>query len=220
MPITKATASSVAPAAKGDLVVGSATNDAAVLGVGSNNQVLTADSSTSTGLKWDTASSGDFVRITTSSFSASAAVNIDSCFSTTYDNYRILLNVTSVASSPNSLNLRFRTSGSTNTTSNYGSGFRYVTYGTGVAGGGGSALASSSAYLADYSNNPGSTVLDILNPFASQKTMVTYLHNVAHGYGFFGTAQFNTTTSFDGISLYVDTGNVTGTVSVYAYKKA
>lgn len=54
MPITKATASSVAPAAKGDLVVGSATNDAAVLGVGSNDQVLTADSSTATGLKWAT----------------------------------------------------------------------------------------------------------------------------------------------------------------------
>jgi hypothetical protein len=58
MAITKATASSVAPAAKGDLVVGSATNDAAVLGVGSNDQVLTADSSTATGLKWATAASG------------------------------------------------------------------------------------------------------------------------------------------------------------------
>lgn len=52
MAITKATASAVAPAAKGDLVVGSATNDAAVLGVGSNDTVLTADSSTATGLKW------------------------------------------------------------------------------------------------------------------------------------------------------------------------
>jgi len=58
MPITKATASSVAPAAKGDLVVGSATNDAAILGVGSNDQVLTADSSTTTGLKWAAASGG------------------------------------------------------------------------------------------------------------------------------------------------------------------
>lgn len=52
MAITKATASSIAPAAKGDLVVGSATNDAAVLAVGSANQVLTVDSSTGTGLKW------------------------------------------------------------------------------------------------------------------------------------------------------------------------
>ena len=52
MAITKATASSVAPAAKGDLVAGSATNDAAVLTVGANDTVLTADSSTATGLKW------------------------------------------------------------------------------------------------------------------------------------------------------------------------
>jgi len=52
MAITKATASSIAPAAKGDLVVGSATNDASVLAVGTNTHVLTADSSTTTGLKW------------------------------------------------------------------------------------------------------------------------------------------------------------------------
>jgi len=57
MAITKATASSIAPAAKGDLVAGSATNDAAILGVGTNNQVLTADSSTTTGLKWAAAGS-------------------------------------------------------------------------------------------------------------------------------------------------------------------
>ncbi len=58
MPITKATASSIAPAAKGDLVVGSATNDASVLAVGSANQVLTVDSSTSTGLKWAAVAGG------------------------------------------------------------------------------------------------------------------------------------------------------------------
>lgn len=52
MPITKASSSAVAPGAKGELVVGSATNDSAILAVGSNNTVLTADSSTATGLKW------------------------------------------------------------------------------------------------------------------------------------------------------------------------
>ena len=40
--------------AKGDLILGTADNTIARLGVGSNGQVLTADSSTSTGVKWVT----------------------------------------------------------------------------------------------------------------------------------------------------------------------
>jgi hypothetical protein len=58
MAITKATASSIAPAAKGNLVVGSATNDAAVLAVGANGTILTADSAEATGVKWAAAAAG------------------------------------------------------------------------------------------------------------------------------------------------------------------
>ena len=58
MAITKATASSIAPAAKGDLVAGSGTNDAAVLAVGANGTTLVADSSQATGLKWQTPAGG------------------------------------------------------------------------------------------------------------------------------------------------------------------
>ena len=52
MPITKASGNSVTAAAKGDLVVGNATNDSGILSVGTTNQVLTVDSTTATGLKW------------------------------------------------------------------------------------------------------------------------------------------------------------------------
>lgn len=82
MPITKATASSIAPAAKGDLVVGSATNDAAVLGVGSNDQVLTADSSTATGLKWAAAGGGGMTLLATLTLTGSSVTS--STFSSSY----------------------------------------------------------------------------------------------------------------------------------------
>lgn len=87
MAITKATASSIAPAAKGDLVVGSATNDAAVLGVGSNDQVLTADSSTATGLKWATASAGGMTLISTTTLTGSSVTL--SSIPATYKNLQI-----------------------------------------------------------------------------------------------------------------------------------
>jgi hypothetical protein len=61
MAITKATASSVAPAAKGDLVAGSGTNDAAVLAVGANGTTLVADSAATTGLRYQLVNNGNLV---------------------------------------------------------------------------------------------------------------------------------------------------------------
>jgi hypothetical protein len=89
MAITKASGNAVAPAAKGDLVVGSATNDAAVLGVGSNDQVLTADSSTATGLKWATASAGGMTLISETSLTGTSVTL--SSIPQTYKNLQLVL---------------------------------------------------------------------------------------------------------------------------------
>jgi hypothetical protein len=77
MAITKASSNAVAPAAKGDLVVGNATNDSGVLAVGSTDQVLTVDSSTATGLKWATASAGGMTLLASGSLTG-ATVTLSS----------------------------------------------------------------------------------------------------------------------------------------------
>lgn len=69
--------------AKGDLIVGSAADTATRLAVGTNGQVLTADSTTATGLKWATGAAGGWTLIATATPSAATTVSFTS-IPTTY----------------------------------------------------------------------------------------------------------------------------------------
>ena len=65
--------------AKGDLIGGTADNAFARLAVGANNTVLTADSTTATGLKWAAATSGGWTLDSTTTLSgASTSINLPS----------------------------------------------------------------------------------------------------------------------------------------------
>jgi hypothetical protein len=89
MPITKASGNSVTAAAKGDLVVGNATNDSGVLSVGANDTVLTADSSTATGVKWATPAAGGMTLISTTTLTG-GSVTLSSIPST-YNNLQLVI---------------------------------------------------------------------------------------------------------------------------------
>jgi hypothetical protein len=110
MPITKASSNAVAPAAKGDLVVGSATNDSGVLSVGANDTVLTADSSTATGLKWATPASGSMTLLSTTSLTGGGVTA--SSINQTYKELFVLLR--GVYYSSDNFDLRLFFGGSTN----------------------------------------------------------------------------------------------------------
>jgi len=75
--------------AKGDIIAASAADTPARLAVGTNGQVLTADSTTATGLKWDSVSGGGMTLINTGGTSLTGASVAITSIPTTYNELRI-----------------------------------------------------------------------------------------------------------------------------------
>jgi hypothetical protein len=77
--------------AKGDLIAGTADNAYSRLAVGANNTVLTADSSTATGLKWAAVSAGGMTLINTGGTTLSGATTTISSIPGTYEKLVLII---------------------------------------------------------------------------------------------------------------------------------
>jgi hypothetical protein len=202
--------------AKGDLISATAADTPARLAVGTNGQVLTADSAEATGLKWATASSG-LDLISTTSFSAVSSHSINDVFSTTYDNYLILIKGDASAASAD-LTFRLRVGGAdASGASDY---YRPALYNaqnsSTVANIGGP--ATSSGYLGFSSSDEWATFTTFFNPFLAKPTFSTF-QNYGANYQLWGGSRHGLSTSYTGITLIVGTGTITGEVSIYGYRK-
>lgn len=157
------------------------------------------------------------VLITDEAFTAVSAISINGCFSATYENY--FINYTSEhTTSVADLNVRFRVSGSDNTTSNY----NYVRQRISSAGSGfdtRSEARSTNLGVVASSVSPNHGHMYVMKPFAAEATGVIVAQvspNVANSER--GVFSFSSTTSFDGFTLYPASGAITGTIRVYGYK--
>jgi len=92
-------------ASKGQLAVGTGSATADFLAVGSNDTVLTADSSTATGLKWATASSGSMTLLSTTTLNANSTTI--SSISSAYNTLFIAMENIKIGSAANFMQFRF-----------------------------------------------------------------------------------------------------------------
>jgi hypothetical protein len=209
--------------AKGDIITATAADTPARLALGTNGQVLTVDTTTATGLKYATPSSGAMALITRSSFSNVASVTYDSVFSSTYGSYLVVIENIYCATTTDDLCIQMRYSGTTDTGSTY-------TNATIVSVNSGSTLSV---------QNTGTTQW-IATTSLGQSNESTRGHLFFYGVGTtsepcgvngqlsnsnsssyftFGAANYASRT-YQGFLLKSSGANITGTVAVYGMVKA
>jgi len=147
---------------------------------------------------------------------AVASVNVTSAFSTTYNNYKILVSDGGVGSSTQELNFKL---GATTTGYYYGRvGVTFANVGTN----GGGANVSSFANIATSSTVAITCDIDIQNPFLAKETIVRFGNVSATTTGFagWGGGYLANTTSYTDFTLTPASGTLTGgVIYVYGYKK-
>jgi hypothetical protein len=226
MPITKASSSAVAPGAKGELVVGNATNDSGILSVGANNTVLTADSAEATGVKWATASSG-LTLITRQSFSgvATTSTTFDGCFTSTYKAYQIVFEAIESSTNNTFLYFQYRYAGpTTQATSYYGSitNFTHTDTTNNLAQSNTAQISVCKIGSSSTATNGNIVTLNVNGVGnSSQKPAITGLStgNAITGAFVLGCTQ-DTARTYTGFILSAAAGNITGTVAVYGLAAA
>jgi len=204
---------------KGDLFTFSTVD--ARLPVGTNNQILVADSAQATGLKWATPAASGLTFITGATFTSVASVSLpNSTFTATYDNYRIIFNITAASGAITKTSFRFRASGTDNTTAAYYAGSAGVTY-TGATSNtntnGGTLIDWGGMNTGTGSINSESNQFEIvmMSPYLTQHTVFTAFGGVGSWTMRALTGIFNGTTSFDSFTLLGDAGTISGKYRVY-----
>jgi hypothetical protein len=202
----------------GDLVYGTAADTLAKLAIGTAGQVLQVNSG-ATAPEWATPSGGSsgLNLILTETFSGVSDYTKDSLFSSTYDNYRIVIEF--VGSQNAAFQYQLRSGGSNVTSANYARQIAFFANTTGTF----------ARDTGDTNNSLGNTyntgrnliTMDLASPFLSQhKTHISNAFNTTN------TANLNlsngtvlVTTSCTGIRFFPNNGTITGTVSYYGYGK-
>jgi hypothetical protein len=207
--------------AKGDLITATADNTPSRLAVGANNTVLTADSSTATGLKWAAAAAGGsltFLNRTT--FSAVSSQSVNSVFSSTYTNYQVIINGYSSALADMKFN--YRLSGTDATANSYRSALAtYDDLGT-YAFIGGTATYLKLGKIVDSSTQRSVWNMIVAEPTANNRKGLSFTGWNGQTKIYWGGGDYigSDSSAYDGFTLSCSTGTMTGSVAVYGYKES
>jgi hypothetical protein len=155
--------------------------------------------------------------------SAVASINITSCFSATWDAYRIVLSSVTLTTNANSTYIYCKLlSGTTPSNSAYNYGIPRVDMAAGTVSsvyiqGGTAGIIVGSGNASDST----SAIFDVANPFAARYTNFHGLSitNTTGGYSGAGSGAHGVLASYDGIQISASAGNISNAaIIVYGYR--
>jgi hypothetical protein len=162
----------------------------------------------------------NLVLVGTASPSAATTIQINNCFSSTYDRY-LLLWSGNLASGAQDLRMQLTISGTPNTETLYFYGFTYVTNTAGPS----RAYAGSQSFtiIGSVADISASGSLIINNPALAKPTngnfSSTYWGSGANNIDAGGISH-NKSVAYDGIKIYPGGSTITGEVRIYGYKNS
>ena len=175
-------------------------------------EVLTA-SDTNTYLN-----NGGLVYVTSTTVGSSvSSITISNCFSSSFDDYRILVNGVDSSALNNLVKLSLNNSSS----STYYSVVFYTVW-AGTVGAAGPGASTSTSFSVAFGGDVSDTniVLDLRNPYSSKRTTFTSQSSNASLSAYGGGCDTSTNSS-TGFTLSVSPDTLTGgTITVYGYRKA
>lgn len=166
------------------------------------------------GTAWQSAASMVCVKATTT-FASSAAVFVDTVFTTAFDTYLIVAEGTAAAN--DSIFLNWRVGGATNTVANYN--YQYI-YGNGASVVGSNATGGTFAYISDWGTTRSAFSLIVQTPATAAPTTTLNQGNRNGNFLFNSCSSFTGSTAFDGFTFKGQTQNISGQYTVYALGKS
>jgi hypothetical protein len=160
--------------------------------------------------------------VTTVTISAASTTNVDNCFTSTYQNYQLVMNITTSANT--GIAMRMRVGGSDNSTSNYGIAYRYNALTQNNVG---DAVSVGQTQFNLHISNICRAIngtYTFYNPQVADRTTAAFSNtqadnSVSDFYSFRGGLEFNATTQFDGFSIYTGGApTISGTIKIYGMR--
>jgi len=158
-------------------------------------------------------------KVTSTTFTAQSSVSVNNCFTSDYTNYRIIMTLNG-SSAGSFAHFRLRAGGTDLTSGSY---YRYGTsnsFGGGIANynAGGQ---TSHLVVGQWGSSLVSTCLmDICDPQTSNRTSwYNNVNDTGAGASYILNGLVDVSTSYDGFTVYPNSGTMTGTITVYGYRK-